>query len=285
MLRGLWSLHALWKGTAPARGLSPSVQGRGAVHQLRPTFCAVDFHVVRAGAPLRSLSLERRRSTRACRARARCRAGCGRFMNYIRPLHQREASLLCETVVRCARCFLPHSRDFEWRAHERATTFTVSWEEAQHASLPRARAAPRRLWSVITLHKATAPAIGLSLSVQYRGATCRLRSPAQSAFASHARERATALAVSGVEAKHASMARARAMLCWLWSVLTLHKATASARSLSPSVQGRGATCRLRPPAQPAFASHVCERATALAVYGEEAQHASLRRARAMQRWL
>ena len=51
-------------------------------------------------ATLRSLSLGRRRSTRACRARALCHAGCRQFMPYGRPLHQREVSLYrCKAVL------------------------------------------------------------------------------------------------------------------------------------------------------------------------------------------
>ena len=50
-------LHALRKGNAPARGLSPSVQGRSVTCKLRTPLCAAGFWVARAGARLRSLSL------------------------------------------------------------------------------------------------------------------------------------------------------------------------------------------------------------------------------------
>ena len=57
-----------------------------------------------ASAPLRSLSLRRRRSTSACQARAPRRAGWGRSMPHETKLNRREASLLrCKTVVRHAR--------------------------------------------------------------------------------------------------------------------------------------------------------------------------------------
>ena len=54
-----------------------------------------------------SLSLGRRRSTRACFARARCRAGCDRFMSRRKVPHRREGSLCwCAAVVRRASCGL-----------------------------------------------------------------------------------------------------------------------------------------------------------------------------------
>ena len=63
------------------------------------------FCVACACAPLRCLSLGRRQSTQACRARTPCRAGCGRSRPVKRTLRQRGLSLLrCETVVRCASC-------------------------------------------------------------------------------------------------------------------------------------------------------------------------------------
>ena len=49
--------------------------------------------------------------------------------------------------------------------------------------LRRARAAPRWLWSVYALRKTTAPARGLSHSLQSYGAMCQVRPPAQQAFA------------------------------------------------------------------------------------------------------
>ena len=54
--------------------------------------CAAGLGVARTRAPLRWLSLGRRRSTRAFYARATCRAGCGLPMAHVRILHRREAS-------------------------------------------------------------------------------------------------------------------------------------------------------------------------------------------------
>ena len=126
--------------------------------------------------------------------------------------------------------------------HERATVLTVSHEEALHASLLRARAMPRWLWSVRALGKANAPACGLSPSARGRGATCKLRPPRISRLPRDTRIRATALSVSRKEVQHASLLRARAEPRWLWSVYALGKATAPARGLSPLARGRGATC-------------------------------------------
>ena len=54
----------------------------------------------RAIAPLRSLSMERRHSTRACDARALYRAGCSRSVSYERPSHRQEASIIqCKVVL------------------------------------------------------------------------------------------------------------------------------------------------------------------------------------------
>ena len=103
----LWSTHVLWEDTTPATGLSPLVQDRASSFQLRPLLCAASFYVTRAGAPLRSMSVGRRRSTRAYRTRAACRAGCGCSVHDRTPLHRREVSLLwCETVVRRDGCGL-----------------------------------------------------------------------------------------------------------------------------------------------------------------------------------
>ena len=72
-----------------------------------------DFRVAHARAPLRWLSLGRRRRTRAVCTRAPCRAGCGRPMPYASTLPRREASLLRRAVVvRRASCGLQHTADF-----------------------------------------------------------------------------------------------------------------------------------------------------------------------------
>ena len=65
-----------------------SVQNRGAT--CRGLQRTVGYRVARAGTPLRSLCLGRRRITRACRARAPCRAGLGWAMPSRRTLRRRE---------------------------------------------------------------------------------------------------------------------------------------------------------------------------------------------------
>ena len=71
------------------------------------------FRAARATAPLRSLPLGRRRSTRACFARAPCRASSGRIAHRERTLHQREATLFRRTAaLRRASCGLQESAGF-----------------------------------------------------------------------------------------------------------------------------------------------------------------------------
>ena len=89
--------------------------------------------------------------------------------------------------------------------------FAVFREEAQHASLLRARAVPRLLWPIHTHSQATAPARGLPPSASGRGAMCQLRPPRASRLLRGTREHATALAVSGKKAQHASFLRERNM--------------------------------------------------------------------------
>ena len=67
-------------------------------------------------------------------------------------------------------------------------------------------------------------------------------SNAQPAFVWRSRERATAVAVSLKEARHARPRRARAVPRWLWSLYAPYKATAPVRGLSTAVQDRAATC-------------------------------------------
>ena len=103
----------------------------------------------RTGAPLRWLSLGRRRSTRACDARALRRNGCGRSTCYQMSMHQRKvSSLRCKAVVRCARCSLSHKQAFAWQTRVRATTLAISL----HKNCGAARALathPRRAAMVV----------------------------------------------------------------------------------------------------------------------------------------
>ena len=132
---GLSSLYELWKGNAPASGLSPSVRDRGATCELRPPLCALAFCVTRASAPLSSLSLGKGRSS----------ADPGRSIRYGRALHRREASFcLCNTIVRCASCGLLFAQlAFGW--HARAPLRSLSLRGRRSTRGCRARAA---LWSL-----------------------------------------------------------------------------------------------------------------------------------------
>ena len=159
--------------------------------------------VGRAGLPLRSLSLRERRSTKACCARAPCHAGCGRSTQHETALHRREASPTRRTaVVRRASGAHPESAGFSGGTRERATALAISREDVQHASFLRMRAVPRWLWSVHAIGRVNAPARPLSFGAR---PWCDVPAGAiqnQPAFALSrgTRERATALAVSRVEA-------------------------------------------------------------------------------------
>ena len=78
---------------------------------------------------------------------------------------------------------------------------------------------------------------------------------------------------------------ARAVLRWLWSPHAQQTPTAAAGSLSLSARGRGATCQLWRQRISRRSRGMRERATALVLSREEAQRASLLRARAVPRWL
>ena len=125
----------------------------------------------------------------------------------------------------------------------------------------------------------------LSPSARGRGVTYQLRPPRISRCSRGTRERATLLTVSREAAQHVSLLRARAVPRWSWSVGALGMGIAPPRGLSPSACGCGATYQLRPPRISWLLRNTRERATAFAVYREEAQHASLLRARAVPGWV
>jgi hypothetical protein len=90
---------ALPKNAATAIYSSPSARGRGATCQLRPPISSQRRVARAAQASRRSLSLGRRRSARACFARARCRAGCDRFVSRRKIPHRRDGSLSWRAAV------------------------------------------------------------------------------------------------------------------------------------------------------------------------------------------
>ena len=118
-----------------------------------------------------------------------------------------------------------------------------------------------------------------------RRASCGLREPAGFRVARGNCARAAALSVSREEAQPASLLRARSVPQRSWSNYALEKDTTPARGLSPSVRGRGVMCQPWTLRIGRLTRGTRERATALAVSWEEAQHASLLRACAVPRWL
>ena len=104
-------------------------------------------HRARVGAPQRLLPLGRRRSTQACRTRRAARVVVAPCPMEGHRTDERPLSLGARSwrdvpgATSTLRSRLSHG------TRERATALAVSREEAQHASLPRACAVPRWLWS------------------------------------------------------------------------------------------------------------------------------------------
>ena len=269
--RWLWSAHALQR----------ALRRREASLLRRAPWCDVPAAASNAkpaprvrtrSARLRSLSLGGGAALELA-ARAPCRAGCGWPMLSTRTLHRREASLLRRApVVRRASCGLQRQASAAC-ARAARTALAVSREEAQHSSLPLARAVLRWLWSAILVQKDTAPARGLSLF----GARPWCDVPAAASNAKPAprvpRGAGTpALAVSREEAQHSACA-ARAPCCAGCGRHMPRKGTAGERPLSfgarPWCDVPAAASNAKP------APRVIASAPALAVSGEEAQHSSL----------
>ena len=131
------------------------------------------------------------------------------------------------------------------------------------------------LWSAHAQQTPIAPARSHSLSARGRGATRQLRPQIISRRSRGMRERATAHAVSREAALRASLLRARAVPRWLWSVHALWKATAPTGSHFFSARGTDATCQMQPSKMSRLSRGMRERANALTISQEEAQHASL----------
>ena len=160
-----------------------------------------------------SLSLGRMRSTHACGVRAPRRVGWSRFMPYGSPLNQRNGHLpRCTAVFRHASCGLQRAAYLHMCARKKAPlrACSLSREEAQHARLRRARAAPRWLDSVQTLWKPTAPAGRPCPSVHGRASTCQPRPPtSRRSSRVRTRNRAPARSLSGGGAARALAACVR----------------------------------------------------------------------------
>ena len=106
---------------------------------------AVDLRVcAHANAPLRYLSLGRRRNTRACGVRAPRCAGCSRPMPFGRTLHQREVSILrCSTVLPRASRGLERAAGLRVCAHAIAPLRSLSLGR-RRSMRTRGVGAPRR---------------------------------------------------------------------------------------------------------------------------------------------
>ena len=187
--------------------------------------------------------------------------------------------------MRCGRCGLPHIRlSLGTCAGEPLRWLSIGMRRSTRACdacAPRRDSCGRSMHHERPLHQQDA-----SHSVQDRAATCLLRPPTHSrTFTWQTRGRVTTtLAVSREEAQHARLRRACGAPHWFRSLCVSRKVTALAGGLFHSLQGRGAMCQVRSPAQPAFAWQMRGRATALAISWIEPQHARLRRARGAPRW-
>jgi hypothetical protein len=217
MPRWLWPAYTPRKKPALARGLSPSTGDCGATCQLRrPTPSQLRSYRA-AHARRRSLSLGRRRSTRACCVRAQYRADCGRPMPSRGTLRWQEAILHQRLpVMRRASCGLQRQAS-----------------SACHAA--HARAVARCLWrggaalkTAVRARRATLVAIAADATTKEqrrREASLPPRAPVvqRASTASNAkpaplvtrRTRAISRYIFG-EAQHSSLLRSRAVPRWLW---------------------------------------------------------------------
>ena len=277
--------YALSKGTAPARGLSPSARA-----VVRRASCGLQRQASAAchaaQARLRSLSLGRRRSTRACCARAPCRAGCGRLYAYEghcageRPLsfgarpwcdvpaaasNAKPAPLVARRTRAGARCLWGGGAALELAARARRAALVV-------------------VGSSPTKERCTAR--GLSPSARGRGATCQLRppTPSQRRVARAAQARCARCLWGGDAALELAACARRAALVVVGLVLierALHRREASLFRRAAVV--RRASCGLQ--RQASAACHAQRRRAGARCLWEEAQHSSLLRVRAVPRWL
>ena len=151
-----------------------------------------------------------------------------------------------------------------------------------------ARAMPRRLRSAYELLNGTAPARGLSPSVHARSATRQAWLPTPSAKpAPRVTRRAGApeLAVTRKEGQHSSQLCARPCRSGRGRLVSCGSPCANERPLSFVTRS---WCDVQAAVFNAKLAQRASRGTgapALTVTGDEAQHSSLLRARAMRRWL
>ena len=280
------SVHALWKGTARARGRR-SFGARPVLPRASPApHCARWLaRVARLRATALALSGDEAQHVRFRRARAPRQAGDTRSMHYGRALHEREAAVPSAPGP-CSHVPALPSHCARWLARVarlRATALALSGDEAQHVRFRRARA-PRQAGDTRLMHygralhereaavpSAPGPCSHVPALPSLREVAC-----ACSALARHC-----ARSLWGRGPARALPTRARAAPSWRHSVHALWKGTARARSRR-SFGARPVLPRASPaPHCARWLARVARlRATALALSGDEAQHVRFRRARA-----
>ena len=159
---------------------------------------AAGIRVARAQAPLRWLCLGRWRNTRACRARALCRAGCDRYLRYRRALHRREASLFRrKTVVRRASCDLQQRSRHSRGTRKRHCAGCLSGGGETRELAARARRAALVVVGFCAMKGHCTGGRPLSFGARPWCDVRAVTSNAQPAFAWHARKRHCAGCLSG----------------------------------------------------------------------------------------
>ena len=119
-----------------------SVQDRGATFELWPPTRSRNSCGTLASPTALAISREVV-NTRACCARAPCRAGCDRTTDDKISLHRREVSLLrCKTVVRRASCGLQHAAGFRGTHRHCAGCLSRSDKTRELAARARRAALP-----------------------------------------------------------------------------------------------------------------------------------------------
>ena len=242
--RWLESVHTLRKPTAPARRPSPSAHGRAPTCQLLSSLGEVGS----ALAPLRSLSLGRRRSTSACDVCAPRRAGWSRLIPYDSPLRHRNGRLPWCTAVLRRSSPCPHLvMGCACSALTRHCARFLSGGCAARAFATCAR--PAALVGVglypIEAHcaRGTAVSLGAQPCFDVRAPASNEQLTCACAHVKKAPPRALSPSLSREEAQHAlaTCARPAALVAVRH---TLWKPTVPAGRPSPSAHGRAPTCQL-----------------------------------------
>ena len=249
----------------------------------------------RACAPLRSLSLGRKHSTRACDVRAPRRAGWSRLVAIEAHCASGTAVFLsarpCSDVRALASneqltCACAQVK----KAPPRALSLSFSREEAQHARLRRARDPPCWLESAHTLWKSTAPAGRPSPSVYGRAPTCQPQPPNEQITCVRAQvkqRQPRALSLSEEEAQHAVLPTcARAAALDEVGLYSIEAQCASGKAVSLGARpcsDVSAAASKREAYLRTCASQTAPTARAISLSQEEAHHSRLRRVRATPR--